>query len=327
MRTALTLSADFFCVFSARHASTLSRPLVATAAARLSAAVPASSIPTARPFAAAAAAAASAKSAAAGKCPDNYKDPKYEKYVKVPEGKKIVILGFGAIGSGVLPLLFRHIDMKPEQLIVVSDQYSQKQRDHAATYGVQLNVAKLTKNDYKPYLEKFLADGDFLVNLSVDVSSCALIEFCQQKNVLYMDTCNEPWAGGYSDPNVSAAERTNYAFREEALEFRKAFKKDGPTALITHGANPGLVSHFVKQGLLNIAKDTNTPFTVPKTRAEWADLAQKLDIKAIHISERDTQASRSVIKHDQVNKHTHALDLTHYGDRTVPSFDCSFLLV
>jgi len=33
--------------------------------------------------------------------------------------------------------------------------------------------------------------------------------------VLYMDTCNEPWAGGYSDPNVSAAERTNYAFREE----------------------------------------------------------------------------------------------------------------
>ena len=286
---------------AARHVATLSRPVAAIAASRLSAAVPLSSIPTGRPFAAAAAAAAS-KSV---KCPDNYNDPKYEKYVKVPAGKKIVILGFGAIGSGVLPLLFRHIEMKPEQLVVVSDQYSQKQKDHAASYGVKLNVAKLTKNDYKPYLEKFLADGDFLVNLSVDVSSCALIEFCQAKNVLYMDTCNEPWAGGYSDPNVSAAERTNYAFREEALEFRKKFKKDGPTALITHGANPGLVSHFVKQGLLNIAKDTNTPFTVPKTRAEWADLAQKLDIKTIHISERDTQASRTVIKHDQVSTHTH----------------------
>ena len=220
----------------------------------------------------------------------------------------MVILGFGAIGSGVLPLLFRHVDMKPGQLIVISDQYNQKQRDHAAAYGVELHTAKLTKNDYKPYLEKYLSSGDFLINLSVDVSSCALIEFCQHNNVLYMDTCNEPWAGGYSDPNVSAAERTNYAFREEALEFRKAFKKDGPTALITHGANPGMVSHFVKAALLNIAKDTNTAISYPKSQAEWANLAEQLGIKTIHIAERDTQASASVVKHDQV--HDHALDLT-----------------
>jgi len=29
-----------------------------------------------------------------------------------------------------------------------------------------------------------------------------------------------------------------------------------PHAVLTHGANPGLVSHFVKQALLNIAADT-----------------------------------------------------------------------
>ena len=275
--------------------SGLTRSACATAASRLSAAVPLAAIPqhTTRTF-------TNTKiTQQAAKCPDNYNDPKYKKYAKVPEGKKIVILGFGAIGTGCIPLLFRHIDMKPGQLIVVSDQFSQKARDHAASYGVECHVAKLTKNDFRPALEKFVAKGDFLVNLSVDVSSCALIEYCQEVDALYMDTCNEPWAGGYSDPNVSAAERTNYAFREEALEFRKKFKKDGPTALITHGANPGLVSHFVKQGLLNIAKDTNTPHSVPKTREEWVDLAQKLDIKTIHISERDTQASARVIKHDQ----------------------------
>jgi hypothetical protein len=198
--------------------STLSRSAVAAPATRMSAAVPLAAIPMHRTMSASAAAAAPKAAAAAGsapKCPDNYRDPKYEKYVKVPEGKKIVILGFGAIGTGVLPLLFRHVDMKPGQLIVVSDQFSQKARDHAATYGVPLHTAKLLKNDYKGALEQHLQEGDFLINLSVDVSSCALIEFCQAKNVLYMDTCNEPWAGGYSDPNVSAAERTNYAFREE----------------------------------------------------------------------------------------------------------------
>jgi hypothetical protein len=197
--------------------STLSRSAVAAPATRMSAAVPLAAIPMHRTMSASAAAAAAAPKAAASapKCPDNYRDPKYEKYVKVPEGKKIVILGFGAIGTGVLPLLFRHVDMKPGQLIVVSDQFSQKARDHAASYGVPLHTAKLLKTDYKGALEQHLQEGDFLINLSVDVSSCALIEFCQAKNVLYMDTCNEPWAGGYSDPNVSAAERTNYAFREE----------------------------------------------------------------------------------------------------------------
>ena len=32
--------------------------------------------------------------------------------------------------------------------------------------------------------------------------------------------------------------------------------RGGPTAVIAHGANPGLVSHFVKKALVNLAKDT-----------------------------------------------------------------------
>ena len=50
--------------------------------------------------------------------------------------------------------------------------------------------------------------------------------------------------------SVSPSRRTNYALREEALALRKSHK-NGPTAVLTHGANPGLVSHFVKQALLN----------------------------------------------------------------------------
>ena len=32
--------------------------------------------------------------------------------------------------------------------------------------------------------------------------------------------------------------------------------RGGPTAVIAHGANPGLVSHFVKKALVNLARDT-----------------------------------------------------------------------
>ena len=32
----------------------------------------------------------------------------------------MVMIGFGSIGQGVLPLIFRHIDIKPEQITIIS---------------------------------------------------------------------------------------------------------------------------------------------------------------------------------------------------------------
>ncbi len=61
--------------------------------------------------------------------------------------------------------------------------------------------------------------------------------------------------------------------------------------MLTHGANPGLVSHLVKQALLNIAADTGVEAGVPASREEWGALARSLGVKVIHIAERDTQVS------------------------------------
>ncbi len=126
----------------------------------------------------------------------------------------------------------------------------------------------------------------------MDVSSTALIEFCQQNGILYLDTCVEPWPGAYTDPSRSISERSNYALRESALRLRSLpIEGPRPTAVIAHGANPGLVSHFVKEALLNIATDTGLDVKIPETREEWARLSQQLDIKVINIAERDTQVS------------------------------------
>ena len=59
-----------------------------------------------------------------------------------------------------------------------------------------------------------------------------------------------------------------------------------------HGANPGLVSHFVKKALVNLAKDTGLGAVKPTTREGWAELARDLGVKVIHIAERDTQVSK-----------------------------------
>ena len=199
---------------------------------------------------------------------------------------RIVMVGFGSIGQGTLPLLLRHIDIRPEQIVIVTGD--ENGRQVAAEYGVAFHATPLTPANYRSLLEPRLARGDFLVNCSSDVSSIALVALCQERGALYVDTCIEPWAGGYTDASVKPEARTNYALREAA----RALKQPGtPTAIHTHGANPGMVSHLVKAALLNIARDTSQPVTTPKDRAGWAQLAHDLNIRTIHIAERDTQVA------------------------------------
>ncbi len=189
---------------------------------------------------------------------------------------RLVMVGFGSIGQGVLPLILRHIALPPERITIVTAEDLGQQE--AADYGVKFIINPLTQENYRQVLEPLLGKGDFLLNLSVDVSSIALVKLAHEKGALYLDTCIEPWPGGYTDPNVPPSQRSNYALREQMLAVRDA-QKGGPTAVITHGANPGLVSHFVKQALLNIAADTSVDAGNPKTREEWAALAAKLAVK------------------------------------------------
>src|SRR5579871_4429441 len=163
---------------------------------------------------------------------------------------RLVIVGFGSIGQGVLPLLLRHIRLRPEQITIITAE--ERGRDVAAEYGVEFVETALTRANYRDVLAARLGPGDFLLNVSVDVSSVALIELCEAIGALYLDTCIEPWPGGYTDPSLPPSARSNYALREQALAARRN-RRDGPTAVITHGANPGLVSHFVKQALIDLA--------------------------------------------------------------------------
>src|ERR1700724_1952 len=188
----------------------------------------------------------------------------------------IVFVGFGSIGQGVLPLILRHIGISPERVVIVTaDDVG---REEAARYGIKFLKQPLTRESFRRVLEPLLGRGDFLLNVSVDVASVALIRYCWEKGAMYLDTCIEPWPGGYTDPTIPAAKRTNYSLREEALGLRTASAR-APTAVLTHGANPGLVSHFVKQALLNIAADTQVDAGNPTTRGDWGDLAHRLGIK------------------------------------------------
>lgn len=198
---------------------------------------------------------------------------------------KIIFIGFGSIAKGVLPLFLRHLPLTPDRIRIIAADPDNE--EIASRYNIPYHQIRLTESNYRPVLEPLLEKGDFLINLSVFVSSIALIELCREKEVLYIDTSIEPWEGGYTDTSASASARSNYALREAALEFGRK-NPGGPTAIVCQGANPGMVSGFLKQALLNVAKDNGIDAR-PATREDWATLARQLDIRVIHVAERDTQ--------------------------------------
>ena len=207
---------------------------------------------------------------------------------KVRFDRRMLIVGFGAVGQGSLPLILRHLAISPDQLSIVSAD--EGGRDIASSYQVAFEALPLDRGNFASILAGRLASGDFLVNAALDVSSVDLIDWCQAKGVHYIDACLEPWAGGHTDLATTAALRSNYAYREQALALRKKYPR-GPSCVLMHGANPGLVSHFVKQALENLCRDHGVPVPAAPARGDWGRLAETLGVRAIQIAERDGQIS------------------------------------
>src|SRR5450759_4775476 len=166
----------------------------------------------------------------------------------------IVLIGFGSIGKGTLPLIERHFSYDKSRFVVIDPE--DKDRHMLDERGIRFIHQAVTKENYRHLLTPLLTAGGghgFCVNVSVDTSSLDIMELCREIDALYIDTVIEPWIGFYFDPKLGPEARSNYALRETVLAARRK---------------------------------------EPKTREEWGRLAKKAGIKGIHIAERDTQRAK-----------------------------------
>jgi homospermidine synthase len=205
----------------------------------------------------------------------------------------IVMIGFGSIGKGVLPLLERHIAFDRSKFVVIAPD----DRDRHLLDGRELRFirAALTKDNHRDLLAPLLTGGPgrgLIINLSVDTSSADLMALAKDVDAYYIDTVVEPWPGFYTDRRLSPSARSNYALREGVLDLRRG-RPGGVTAVSCCGANPGMVSWLAKQALLNVARDLDISHEQPRTREDWARLMQLAGVKGIHIAERDAQRART----------------------------------
>ncbi|MGB6976622.1 MAG: saccharopine dehydrogenase NADP-binding domain-containing protein [Gammaproteobacteria bacterium] len=200
--------------------------------------------------------------------------------------KKILIVGFGSIGAAVLPIIFDCFeDVTSDKIAILTADASNAAV--AEKYRVSHQITPLTPENYSTLLDDLLNEGDVLLNLSVDVSSYDLLIFCQARGIYYLDTSSETWL---HEKDAPAETWENCGERRIRILERKQDFVGKATAVICHGANPGIVSHFVKQALLNLAAQQGIQ-DKPKSSEGWARLAKNLKVQTIHIAERDTQTA------------------------------------
>lgn len=197
-------------------------------------------------------------------------------------GRTILILGFGSVAVTLLPLLLRHVRIVPGCVRIISD--TDDNIEVSRRFGVRHDVVRIDESNYDRILKGVIAAGDLLINLTIGVDTVDLIRFCDYNSVDYIDTGSESWAARAKTSGL------NTFTRRERLIHAAARLTGASTVLANHGANPGLVSHFLKRSLRALAEPDPAAYSfVTGKREDWGAIAKHLGVSRIYISEIDTQ--------------------------------------
>ena len=96
--------------------------------------------------------------------------------------------------------------------------------------------------------------GDLLIDLAWNIDCCELLQWCHDRGVLYVNTSVEVWDPYAGADDKHPTERTLYWRHMNIRRMKAGWNEPGPTAVLEHGANPGLISHLTKQGLIDIGE-------------------------------------------------------------------------
>src|SRR6266496_1990555 len=154
----------------------------------------------------------------------------------------LLILGFGAVSQCTLPLLLKKIDINPKNINIIDMIDKSDKSKEYSDKGINFHWIKLTKENLYHKLSTFLIKGDMLIDLSWEIDTCELIKWCHLFDVLYINTALEWWPGIEGINPNSAEDCSLYARHMKLREMVKSYGEGSPTAIIDHGANPGLVS-------------------------------------------------------------------------------------
>lgn len=236
------------------------------------------------------------------------------------QGCHIVQLGCGGVGRCVLPIYAKMIPSFDFKSLTVVDRVEYdlvKPFMHSfVDQGTRYVKFAMNRKNYVSFFEDQLKlkSGDMIVDLSTCLDSVSILSWAQQHDVMFVNLANElfdddPHYGNPRDWIATDDKTPEEAFR--MMYYRTLYARqmrirrlpffeshDGPTAVLDHGMNPGLVQHFAKIALeeiasqvLSTARKTDNAVRLQQALKDknHAMLAMLMGLRVIHVSERDTQ--------------------------------------
>ena len=212
---------------------------------------------------------------------------------------KILVIGCGGVSQCLLPMLIKHLDMPCENITIMDMVDNRHRIEDVLKSGIHYVIDKITQDNMAQKLSEYIGNGDIIIDLAWNIDCCEILTWCHENIVRYINTSIELWNPYEDAETTNPIDRTLYVRHMKIREMISNWKNNkGATAVLEHGANPGLVSHFTKDALETMAIEVvnNKPPDARTIEIEKAlslkqfnKLSQLLDVKVIHISERDTQ--------------------------------------
>ena len=213
---------------------------------------------------------------------------------------KVLVIGLGAVSRCMMPLLFKHLEMDRRKITVMDFNPDENAVREVRAAGANFVKEQIVRERMGAQLAKYVGRGDLIIDLAWNIGCADILQWCHDHEVIYVNTSVEVWDPYAGAADQSPAQRTLYA---RHMDLRRLFatwkNKKGASAVLDHGANPGLVSHFTKEALEDMARRWLDDFKKKSARREriaealrkkrYNHLAMELGVKTIHISERDTQ--------------------------------------
>ena len=213
---------------------------------------------------------------------------------------KVLIIGYGSVARCTLPVLLEHVKIPYGNITIIDFENKAAALTEWTNQGIAYRQLRITPENIDTVLSEHLAPGGLLIDLAWNLDTCTLIKWCHEHGVLFVNTSLEVWNSIGEIESKDPVEKSLYSRHMRLRELTKDWD-EGVTAVIDHGANPGLISHFVKQALIDISDRLIADHKVNGEEAEnlralekarnFAELSQVLNVKIIHCSEKDTQVT------------------------------------
>ncbi len=213
--------------------------------------------------------------------------------------QRVLVLGCGSVAQCVVPLLVRDLGIEPSRINIVDMVDNRARVASSLALGVGYEQDQVTPDNLDLFLSARVGSGDILLDLAWNIDNPTILDWCRDHNVRYLNTSVEVWDPYLDLQKTHPIDRTLYV---RHMQLRRMMQRwgtnDGASAVVEHGANPGLVSHFVKQALGEITTrilsegrggERTAALEAAMDGRAYNVLAHLTGTKVVHISERDTQ--------------------------------------